>query len=275
MILSWCLGLAGSVLIAGAAYMKRSLTISGALAAIVLGTCLFAWGSMAWYGTLIAFFISSSLLSKWKHRRKEEAESGYEKSGNRDAGQVTANGGLGLGLCMMHVLFPNPLWWFAYVGVMAAVTADTWATEIGGMSRRQPRSIMTWKVVPAGTSGGITLLGLTASALGGLFIGLIAGVFAFNHPDMHQMEISIGGLAVMGTIAGLLGSLADSTLGALLQVMYKCRVCGKEVERTSHCGQPTFPVRGIKWMNNDWVNVLASVIGGLFTVAIVMVCQFI
>ncbi|MCR8643869.1 DUF92 domain-containing protein [Paenibacillus sp. N1-5-1-14] len=275
MLLSWCLGFAGSLLIAWSAYRKRSLTTSGTIAAIVLGTCLFALGSLAWYGTLIAFFISSSALSKVKHRRKEEAESGYEKSGNRDVWQVAANGGLGLILCLFNVLSPNPLWWIAYVGVMAAVTADTWATEIGGMSSKKPRSILTWKVVPTGTSGGVTLLGLAASLLGGLFVGLVAGLFSYQPTsDLQQLDVSLIGITAIGALAGLLGSLADSTIGALLQVMYRCQVCGKEVEKRTHCGASTYPIRGIKWMNNDWVNLLASIIGGLFATAIVMFLHF-
>ena len=91
----WVYGFAGSVIIAGAAYWKRSLSLSGLIAAVLLGTTMYALGSLAWFGTLIAFFISSSLLSKLRHQRKAAAESGYAKGGRRDAGQVAANGGLG------------------------------------------------------------------------------------------------------------------------------------------------------------------------------------
>ncbi|MEC0249107.1 DUF92 domain-containing protein, partial [Paenibacillus chitinolyticus] len=165
------MGLLGSVLVAGAAYSKRSLTVSGAAAAVVLGTLMYSLGSAAWFGTLIAFFVASTLLSKYKHKRKAAIESGYAKSGNRDAGQVAANGGLGLLLCIGSAFAPHPAWWAAFVGVMAAVTADTWATEIGGLSRTAPRSILTGRKVAPGTSGGVTALGLLATCAGGLFIG--------------------------------------------------------------------------------------------------------
>jgi uncharacterized protein (TIGR00297 family) len=140
----WLIGLVGSGVIAGLAYWKRSLSGSGALAAMAVGTVLYALGSAAWYGTLIAFFITSSLLSKWKQKQKAAVESGYEKTGRRDAGQVFANGGLGVLLCLLNHVAPHPAWWLAFVGVMATVNADTWATEIGGLINRPPRSIQDW-----------------------------------------------------------------------------------------------------------------------------------
>ncbi|MDF2717698.1 MAG: hypothetical protein K0R28_4623, partial [Paenibacillus sp.] len=149
------IGLSGSLLIAGAAYLKRSLSASGFAAAVILGTAMYTLGSAVWFGSLIAFFLSSTLLSKWKKKTKEKAESGYEKSGRRDAGQVAANGGLALLLCVVNAWWPHPVWWYAFLGVMASVNADTWATEIGGLSKTPPRSIVSGRRVAAGTSGAV------------------------------------------------------------------------------------------------------------------------
>ena len=91
--------------------MEEILILIGLIAAVLLGTSMFALGNIAWFGTLIAFFISSSLLSKLKHQRKSAAESGYAKGGRRDAGQVAANGGLGLLLCIGNAIWPDPVWW--------------------------------------------------------------------------------------------------------------------------------------------------------------------
>ncbi|MGB8954185.1 MAG: DUF92 domain-containing protein [Tumebacillaceae bacterium] len=254
----WLIGLVGSGAIAGLAYWKRSLSGSGALAAMVVGTVLYSLGNAAWFGTLIAFFITSSLLSKWKQKQKAAVESGYEKTGRRDAGQVFANGGLGVLLCLLNHVAPHPAWWLAFVGVMATVTADTWATEIGGLSKRPPRSILTGKIVPTGTSGGVSTAGLAATACGGLFIGCIAWVLSL--PENSEGMIL---LAVTGLVAGTIGSLADSFLGAKWQVLHRCSVCEKELEARVHCGKPTLYARGWRWLNNDRVNLIASVIGGL------------
>ncbi|WP_036586443.1 DUF92 domain-containing protein, partial [Paenibacillus darwinianus] len=65
------------------------------------------------------------------------------------------------------------------------------------------------------------------------------------------------------TVAGLAGAFADSVLGATVQAMYRCRVCGSETERAAHCGPPAELVRGLRMMTNDLVNLCASVFAGL------------
>jgi uncharacterized protein (TIGR00297 family) len=278
-MLVWMIGFICSLLIAGAAWLKRSLSASGAAAAVLVGTTLYALGNLQWFGTLIVFFVTSTALTKWKHKRKAAVESGYAKSGRRDAGQVFANGGLGALLCIAQSVWPHPLWWAAYVGVMATVTADTWATEIGGLSRSQPRSITNGHTVPAGTSGGITVLGLAASLSGGLVIGAAGWLFSLwgsrqelTAPSLFASgtDLTLGvGLLVLGAVAGMAGSLSDSWLGAVWQVMYRCPVCGKEIEKNRHCGgAQAVRIRGLSFMTNDAVNMISSVIGGAVSIAI-------
>lgn len=265
--MEWLIGLACSTGIAGMAYAKRSLSGSGFLAAVILGTVMYALGSAVWYGSLIAFFVSSTLWSKWKKHAKEEAESGYEKTGRRDAGQVFANGGLGLLLCVAHWAYPHPLWWYSFLGVMAAVTADTWATEIGGLSRRPPRSIKTGRLVAPGTSGGVTGLGIGASLAGGLFIGIVVWALLYvpgqTAPDVFTAALRPAAMVGITGLAGIIGSLSDSWIGATWQQMYRCSACGREMEQTRHCSMPTMPIRGLTGWNNDVVNVVGSLVGGV------------
>jgi uncharacterized protein (TIGR00297 family) len=236
---------------------------------------LYAWGSLAWFGVLLAFFVSSTFWSKWKKRRKEQAEGVYAKGGRRDAGQVMANGGLAALLCLGYAYAPHPLWWGAFVGVMAAVNADTWATELGGLSRTEPRSIVSGRRVPPGTSGGVTPLGLAATLAGGLFIGaaawLLLRLSAPAGPGVPALAPSgLAPLLALGALGGVVGSLADSLLGATAQVMYRCGRCGREVERREHCGQPARHVRGWRPLGNDAVNVLGSAAGAAACAAAVL-----
>jgi uncharacterized protein (TIGR00297 family) len=262
-ILSWWIGLAGSLFIAGAAFARRSLSLSGFAAAVVLGTLMYSLGNVLWFGLLIYFFLSSTAWSKFKKAFKQQAESGYEKSGRRDAGQVWANGGLGLILCIGWYLWPHEAWWIAFLGVIATVTADTWATEIGGLSRKQPRSIRTFKKVSPGTSGGVTRLGMAASVSGALSVGLLAVLFNGVAQDSF-----IWSWAAIAAISGTAGALADSWLGAWWQRMNRCSACGREVESRNHCGMATMHLRGWRALSNDAVNSLSSGIGGIIALAV-------
>lgn len=260
----WIIGLLGSLLVAGVAWWKQSLTGSGAAAAIVMGTIYCGSGALIWGGLLLTFFVTSTLWSKWKKKAKGRFEDNYEKSGTRDAGQVLANGGLGLLLCLADIIAPHPAWVALFVGAMASVNADTWATEIGSLSRRPPRSIITGRVVPPGTSGGVSLLGTSASVAGAFVIGVAAVVFLLFDPLQIGSETSFRTLAVLliaGTLGGLGGSLLDSLLGATLQAGYRCPQCDANTERTAHCGSATKLVRGCRRLNNDRVNLLCSCAG--------------
>ncbi|MMZ57125.1 hypothetical protein D1872_190420 [compost metagenome] len=260
--MDFLIGCAGSLFIAGAAYVKRSLSTSGAVAAVLLGTLIYALGDMRWYGLLLAFFISSSLLSHRKKEAKKDVEDLFAKSGTRDWLQVMANGGLGL-VAVLSAFFWGGAdgWYMFYIGVIAAVTSDTWATEIGVLAKGKPRHVLTWRKVEPGTSGGVSGLGLLASLAGGIFIGSLAMLFVW----LIQQEWTFSYIAA-GAFGGMVGSLADSAIGAVWQRMYRCEVCGKETERSEHCGQPTCVMKGYAWCTNDVVNILASLVGGAVAV---------
>ncbi|WP_181592546.1 DUF92 domain-containing protein [Paenibacillus sp. YN15] len=275
-LMGWLLGLAGSILVAAAAYWKKSLSLSGAIAAVGIGTVLYALGSLPWFGLMIGFFVSSSALTKWKRHKKEQAEHKYEKSGRRDGGQVAANGGLGALLCLLAAWQPDMwIWPAAFIGVMAAVTADTWATEIGGLSKQLPRSILTGRKVSTGTSGAVSGLGWAASLAGGLFIGALGMVLAVfvSAPGPWGAGEGAYGWAVIpaAMIAGWIASNADSLLGASLQALYRCPACGLEVEGRRHCSRNTVLIRGWRWMNNDAVNLISSAVGGGVMILLVYV----
>ena len=243
------------------AYWRGSLSRSGAAGALIVGTLIFGLGGWVWGVLLGIFFVSSSLLSHYKEAEKKEAAEKFDKGHRRDMGQVMANGGLGSLIALLNALFPSPAWFPFFVGVMATVTADTWATELGTLAKQPPRLISTGQAVEAGTSGGVSPLGTFVSLAGGLLIGLSAGLLV--------PELALGVAAVIGAFGGLVGSLFDSLLGATVQQIYYCDVCQKDTERKIHkCGHETRPLRGWFWLNNDLVNLLASAVGGLVATAL-------
>jgi uncharacterized protein (TIGR00297 family) len=204
------IGFVGSLLIAIVAYRKRSLSASGAVAVVIIGTLIYALSDIKWYGVLLAFFISSSLLSHRKKEAKQEVESLFAKTGTRDFMQVFANGGAGLVAILGAFIAAMEEGWYAfYIGSIAAVTADTWATEIGVLAKGKPRHIFTWRKVDPGTSGGVSGAGLAASFAGGTFIGGCACLFSL----LAQEGVNVH-YVVAGAVGGMIGSLIDSAVGA-------------------------------------------------------------
>ena len=265
------IGLLLSALIGYAGYRRQSLSGTGLLGAVLVGTLIFGLGGLAWGFLLVVFFVSSSALSHFKEAGKAAVAEKFSKGGRRDLAQTLANGGVGALAAIGNALWPHPLWWAGYVGAIATVNADTWATELGVLSRRAPRLITTGKRVEPGTSGGLTVAGTLAALGGAALIGLVAAAFDLA---AGRSVASVALLLVIAAAAGLLGSLADSLLGATVQAIYYCDACGKETERHPfhHCGAPTRQIRGWRWMNNDWVNFLSSLFGaGLAVVALLVI----
>jgi len=252
------------------ALIAGALSRSGAWAAAFSGGLIFGLGRLSWSVLLLLFFISSSLLSRLFKQRKISVSEKFSKGSQRDWGQVFANGSLGAILVIVHTFFPTQVWPFvAFVGAMAAVNADTWATELGVLSSSPPRLITSGKIVEQGTSGGITLLGTGATLLGALLIGLGA---AITDPLLDP-SLDFWILVFAAVLGGLAGSLFDSLLGATSQAIYYCPCCEKETERypLHVCGTQTSLIRGWGWLNNDLVNFACSLFGALVAVGVWLV----
>ncbi len=252
-----------SALIAALGYWRGSLSFSGAWGAVLVGTIIFAGGGVLWGVLLVAFFVTSSALSHYKARAKEPLAEKFQKGHRRDVGQVLANGGWGALLALAFAVYPRPLFFAAFVGAMATVNADTWATELGVLSKQPPRLVTTGRVVAVGTSGGITRLGTGVAFGGALAIGALAvlGQWAAG-PVFDSSPTRLLVITLVFSIAGLVGSLFDSLLGATVQAIYYCDIDQKETESAIHrCGNRTRLLRGWRWLDNDWVNLMASVFG--------------
>ncbi len=229
-------------------------------AAIIVGTTIYGLGGPAWWLLLIAFFASSSALSHFRAAQKVVLAEKFAQSSRRDMWQVLANGGLGALLAVTYAVEPWSWLGAAFVGSMATVNADTWSTELGVLSPRPPRQITTGRPVEPGTSGGISLRGTGAALAGAAFIGLLAGAVVIGQGRLWEG----GSLFLAAIVAGLLGALFDSLLGATVQQIYYCDHCRQETERPVHrCRRKTRPLRGWPYLNNDGVNFLSSGVGAI------------
>lgn len=244
------------------AYRRQSLDKSGVLGSIVSGTSIVSAGGWSWGLSLVYFFVSSSLLSSLKARDKAVvAADKFSKGSRRDLAQVAANGGLAtfFALCSGFSRTPGARRraQSGFIGALATATADTWATELGTLSKTPPRLITNGKTVTPGTSGGITYLGIAASSLGACSIGYFSWI-------IKGLNKSLSTTPFLALVSGMAGSCFDSFLGATSQAMYFCPVCETETEQhLHHCGTRTQYLRGIPWMNNDAVNFISTAIGSV------------
>lgn len=206
---------------------------------------------------VIAFFVTSTLLGRVRADfRARRIGTIVAKGGPRDARQVLANGGLFAVAALGHLMHPSNSWLALGGGALAAAAADTWATEIGSLAARPPRDILRWHLVPPGLSGGVTIVGTMASALGAAFV---AGMAALAGWPMEVAWAMIGG--------GIAGSLGDSVLGAGAQVRRWCDRCDAATEQAVHlCGAATRVSGGIAWIDNDTVNLISVALGGVTAV---------
>jgi uncharacterized protein (TIGR00297 family) len=246
-------GFAGAAIVSAIAVRLRSLSVSGAAAATFVGTVASGAG-WDFAVVLLVFFISATAVSRFRAQTKNQRLSRIIAKGNaRDALQVLANGSVFAAAALWMIARPGEIAMFAAVAALAGACADTWATEIGSLSRHSPRSVLSGKPVPAGTSGGVTLLGVVAAAVGAATVGL-AGMAAGMPREIVSSCI----------IAGLAGASVDSLVGASFQSRRWCAACSEYTEREIHsCGTATSPATGISWLDNDRVNFICTLVAAL------------
>jgi len=249
-----CLGIELLILIM--AYYLRAITSGALLVAALLGVTLFIFGGWISFAMLVFFFLLGSMASRIGTRKKAKAHALHERQGARTIAQVVANGLPSLIFAMLYYITSLESCLLAVLACFAAATADTFSSEIGMLSRKEPVSILTLKPLQPGLSGGITLLGLMGAAIGALTVS-ISAIPTFG----------IGGMIVV-IITGVLGSVLDSVLGAAFQAKYQMQGGSGDkpmrylTERKDIDGQPLKLVHGIRWINNDVVNFVSVFICG-------------
>lgn len=259
--MSLIIGVALAAIIGYAGYRRGALSGSGVAGAIITGGLIFGMGGWSGAALLLAFFFSSSALSRFREAQKESLSEKFSKGSQRDLAQALANGGVAAA-CMAGFAFTGaPVWWVAAAAALAAANADTWATELGVLNRHSPRLITNGELVDVGTSGGVSWLGSAAAFAGSSLIGATAAAGILLDPPLAG--VSVGVALVIVSAAGLAGSLFDSVLGATVQAIYFCDTCQKETERhpLHKCGAHTRLLRGWQWLDNDGVNFAAAAFG--------------
>ena len=238
-------------------YEAKFLDLGGLVAAMMIGTIIFISGGLRWVAPLVLFFMLSSILT---HLAASRQKSQTVKHSPRTAKQVFANGGVAAAAALGYLIYPETGLQLLFLGSLAAATSDTWSTEIGSFSKSRPRMITTLRIVDKGASGGITLTGSAGGIAGALLLGL-SGMLIFTG-DSLSYYTSIAIYVVI--FAGLFGNIIDSLSGALLQSKFVCGVCATLTEDKLHCDEPTNHDSGINFIDNEVVNFVCALSGGVF-----------
>ena len=226
--------------IAAVAYLRRFLDKGGIAASVILGFIVFYIGGVSGFVVFLFFFLSSSVITKLCRKGRG--------NGMRSYPSVIANGLPAAVTLIIYALTYDPLFLVAFASAVAEASSDTWAGEIGQLSHKDPVSIVTFTRVPKGISGGVTVLGLSASVLSSLLIAILyIGTFGGSLSD-----------AAIITSSGFLGALLDSFLGATIQAKYRDEDGALTEEATGD------RVRGIPFIDNDAVNLIS----GLFSLSL-------
>ena len=237
-------------------YKAKFLDLGGLIAAMMIGTIIFISGGIRWIAPLALFFLLSSILTR--SAASDQIDKRVEHS-PRTAKQVFANGGVAASAALGYLFYPETGMQLLFLGSLAAATSDTWSTEIGSFSKTDPRMITTFRAVEKGTSGGITLTGIAGGIAGAVLLGL-SGIMIFTGDSVSYYN-SLGIYIVIS--AGLFGNVTDSLLGALLQSKFVCGVCGTITENKLHCDKPTNQDSGIIFVDNEVVNFVCALSGGV------------
>jgi len=232
-------------------YKRKHLSLDGFLSSTLMAGLILGFGGLKYVLPIAIFFILSTLLSKVGMKNLRESKSG------RNASQVFANGGVGLVLCIFNHFYQMELIYIMFLASIAAANSDTWATEIGKLSRKRPKDIISGRSLNVGESGGITFIGLLGS-MSGSFVIATVGYF---------LDINTSYLIIL-FISGFLGSIFDSILGSTLQSRF-ILIDGKTIKEEKE--KDSYHYSGLVSMNNNSVNFLCTLSAPIFFILLYLI----
>jgi len=247
-----------ATLLALLAWIKRSLTTP---ALIIAWSCAFFITTCSGLGgfLILATVFVLTIVSDKIGRKKDERK----KSEQRKAIQIIANVGTGTLVLLLGTVFNlTAESFFIYAAVMATSLADSMASGIGVLNRKDPVSILTFKAIPKGYSGGVSILGTIASLFGSFVIAFLYSLFS------HDLVLSLYVL-----LSGFLGCIFDSFLGAAVQGKYICSVDKKYTEKSICHGKPAMLTSGYRWIDNNIVNLGNNLFAALFSLICILLMR--
>jgi uncharacterized protein (TIGR00297 family) len=242
--------------IAIGAYLARTLTAGGALCAFVMGVTVFWTTRAEGFLLFMLFFLSCNVVGKISKRlRKGKTEIAEKKGHRRDVMQVVANGLMTTIAALLWFFTSKTVALIMFGAAVAEATSDTFAGEVGRLSKSGPVSIRNFRPVPVGMSGGVTFLGMVGAFLSSAMIAFCWYIW-FQGVSVYA--------AVLVCLMGFAGAVMDSYLGASVQAHYVDPDTGMLTENDEKDGRKLELAQGIRWVDNDMVNLMSNVFSSVF-----------
>lgn len=203
--LPWALAV--NLTLGAAAYAARSVDVSGLVHGVLLGTALWVCGGFAAFSMLLLFFVLGTGATKIGYRIKLAEGTAQEKGGRRGARNAWANTGAGVLFAFLGAASGDPVYLLAVAAAFATAASDTLGSEIGQAFGRRTFLITTFRPVPRGTDGAVSLEGTLAGIAGSAVVG--AAAFAQGAIDARGIGIVV--------VAAFFGTTLESYLGAWLE----------------------------------------------------------
>ncbi len=237
-------------------FFSRAIDYAGALLSMLIvfafRYCAGAAGLGYLLGTyFVVFFIGLAKKTWFKSAGKTRAH-------ERNWLQILINGGLGTLAVVFYGIYQKPWLLASAAAIIGGCFIDSVSSDVGTLSPRDPYDIIRRLRVPKGISGGISVAGTAAAAVCAIGIGAYC-FFAF------RFSAAVSTVICLLTFAQ---TLADSILGSLVQVKYRCAVCGCITENRIHCDTATQYRSGLKLIDNNMVNLLSSALIALLAAGI-------
>lgn len=238
------------------ALIKKSITLPAAIMGLIMSLSITLFSGSSLLILILVLFLLAEVVSKIV--RKVNDNQIKHSRGFKQIFSITITSII---LAILYYVFENKILLYMAYLVIIGQFADSMASDIGSLSKKNPVDIIKWKKVENGISGGVTLIG-TLSALITSILGSLL-VVAFEGFILKTFIIIF--------IVSFLGTLIDSVLGSLLQIKYECLDCGNIIEYKNCCNQNIRRVSGVRFIDNASVNLLTSVLTALISLAIFMV----
>lgn len=250
-----------AVIVAFVTIRKKAFTVPAALSACaVLITVAVCSG---WSGIVIvlaAYFTIFAVDMAVGNKSEKVTRAINQRTGARGIVQVIANALAATVAALASFIFKRPELMMVYAAALTECLADSLASDVGVLSKKDPIDICRMKRIKRGLSGGVSLLGTLSALAGCVLMFLVSWIF-------FGMSVR---LAVTVIAIPMVGICIDSILGSLVQAKYKCTVCGKSTEKTIHCGAETSHVGGLKLINNDAVNIISNFLTAILAAVYVL-----